>query len=407
MAVGSTLRADLVKGSQMVSKELVRELIGNYSGEGFEQILKQACAPASFVSVYKDRTFKESGDVKVKILGVVKNLPGESGLVAPLLVADIPLDTTLTERSSRIRQFKLAKKVLEHFAANPPMELEGVITQGIFGFHDPEGHFRVSLVTATPEKGKFNWSKARRQSFYVTNDPDANATFIQRMCMDWSTLKGVKDAFSVEKLTKEFYNQLFAWYERACDDKRVEYPNGLDTDADNREDKNRKHLIRLITRLMFVWFLKQKKLVPDSLFDDSALPRILKDFDPVGREQHQYYRAILQNLFFATLNSEIEERGFADAPGARHPGEKVTTRHHGVKTKYRYAGEFAISKQKVLDLFRPVPFLNGGLFECLVGGACFFIPCGACFCGMLHKRHRLTSLQLVAGMVTIATIRKY
>ena len=218
----------------MVSKELVRELIGDYSADRFVRVLKMAGAPASFISVGKDYRFREVSDEPIRVLGVVRDLPGENGLPAPLLVADVPLSTVLTERSSRIRQFKLAKKVLEHFAATPPMELDGVIAQGVFVFHDADGRFRVSLVTATPEKGKFNWSKARRQSFYVTNDPDANATFVQRMCMNWGTLKGIKEAFSVEKLTKEFYNQLFAWYERVCDDERVEYPNGLDTDADNR-----------------------------------------------------------------------------------------------------------------------------------------------------------------------------
>ena len=356
----------------MVSKELVRELIGNYTADGFTKVLKGACAPATFVSVDKEYKFKDVGDAKVRVLGVVCDLPGDDcghagrvTLPAPLLVVDVPLATTLTERSSRIRQFKLAKKVLEHFGAMPSMELDGVIAQGVFVFHDAEGRFRVSLVTATPENGKFNWSKARRQSFYVTNDPDANATFVQRMCMNWSTLKGMKEAFSVEKLTKEFYTQLFKWYELVCEDTRVEYPNGLDTDADNREDKNRKHLLRLITRLMFVWFLKQMGLVPGELFDEAALTHILKDFKPTGRKQHQYYRAILQNLFFATLNSDIDDRGFAESPKAKTEGGKTSTKHHGVKTKYRYMDEFAISRKEVLDLFRPIPFLNGGLFECL------------------------------------------
>jgi len=326
----------------MVTKEVVRELIGGYSADRFVRVLKKACAPASFISVGEEYRFPDVSEDPIQVLGVVGNLPGENGMVAPLLVADVPLTTVLMERSSRIRQFKLAKKVLEHFAATPPMELDGVIAQGVFVFHDAEGHFRVSLVTATPEKGKFNWSKARRQSFYVTNDPDSNATFIQRMCMNWGTLKGIKEAFSVEKLTKEFYAQLFAWYERVCNDERVEYPNGLDTDADNREDKNRKHIIRLITRLMFVWFLKQKGLVPDTLFDENKLKGILKDFDPIGRNQHQYYRAILQNLFFATLNSEIGERGFAESPHPRPSDGKVMSCHHGVKTKYRYADEFSI-----------------------------------------------------------------
>ena len=36
-----------------------------------------------------------------------------------------------------------------------------------------------------------------------------------------------------------------------------------------------------------------------------------------------------------------------------------------VKNLYRYAEMFAISEQEVIDLFAGVPFLNGGLFECL------------------------------------------
>ncbi len=349
----------------MPSKEdQIRELIGNYSPEGFEKVLKGACAPAAFVGA-RGEVFRGRDGAEVRVLGVVKDLPGENGYPAPLLVADVPLETVLTERSSRVRQFKLAREVLEACAERPPMELDGVVAQGIFAFHDREGHFRISLVTAVPENGRFNWSKARRQSFYVTPEPEANATFVQRMGMDWSTLKGIKEAFSVEKLTKEFYDQLFKWYDRACEDERVEYPNGLETDADNREDKNRKHLLRLITRLMFVWFLKQKGLVPEALFDEAALGRILKDFKPTDRRQHQYYRAILQNLFFATLNSEIADRGFADDPKARARDGKAETKDHGIKTKYRYADAFAIPREEVLALFRPIPFLNGGLFECL------------------------------------------
>ena len=158
-------------------------------------------------------------------------------------------------------------------------------------------------------------------------------------------------AFSAEKLAKEFYGRLFKWYERACGDERVECP---DTDAGDREDGKRKHLLHLITRLLFVWFLKQKGLVPRELFDEKALARILKDFSPADRTRHQYCLAILENLFFATLNTAIGDRGFADDPRARTVGGKA---------RYRHADEFAISRKEVLELFRPVPFLNGGLFE--------------------------------------------
>jgi hypothetical protein len=38
---------------------------------------------------------------------------------------------------------------------------------------------------------------------------------------------------------------------------------------------------------------------------------------------------------------------------------------YGIKTLYRYADEFSISTDEVIELFSKVPFLNGGLFECL------------------------------------------
>lgn len=168
----------------------------------------------------------------------------------------------------------------------------------------------------------------------------------------------LKDAFSVEALTKEFYNELFDWYQKAVDpNSGIYFPNNTDTSEDDFEDIDKK-IIRLITRLMFVWFIKQKGLVPNRLFEEKELKSILINFDPLSTEQGNYYNAILQNLFFATLNRAIEDeegkRGFAELKGQRD-----------VKTLYRYAEMFNMSKEEVLKLFSEVPFLNGGLFECL------------------------------------------
>ena len=168
----------------------------------------------------------------------------------------------------------------------------------------------------------------------------------------------LKEAFSVEALTKEFYNELFDWYQWAVSpDSGIYFPNNTETSDDDFEDIDKK-IIRLITRLMFVWFIKQKGLVPDSLFEEKDLRKVLVDFDPKSSEQGNYYNAILQNLFFATLNRAIEDeegkRGFAKLKGQRD-----------VKSLYRYAEMFTISEEDVLCLFSEIPFLNGGLFECL------------------------------------------
>ncbi|MCZ2338008.1 MAG: hypothetical protein LC127_07370, partial [Chitinophagales bacterium] len=76
------------------------------------------------------------------------------------------------------------------------------------------------------------------------------------------------------------------------------------------KENNEQNVIRLITRIMFVWFIKQKKLVPDKLFNSSELSTIINDFEPLSSKSGNYYNAILQNLFFATLNRAIiDEKG--------------------------------------------------------------------------------------------------
>lgn len=162
--------------------------------------------------------------------------------------------------------------------------------------------------------------------------------------------------FNSELLTKQFYNDLFEWYQWAVSpEAKVTFPGDVDTQEDDREDIDTR-IIRLITRLMFVWFIKQKDLVPSSIFDEDYVASILKDFDAQSETQGNYYQAILQNLFFGTLNRPVIEdnecRGFAEADKS------------DVKNLYRYEELFSITKNEVIDLFSSVPFLNCGLFEC-------------------------------------------
>ena len=163
-----------------------------------------------------------------------------------------------------------------------------------------------------------------------------------------------QEVFNVSTLNKKFYNELFAWFQWTISEEvGVTYPNDTETDQDDRVQLE-EQVIRLITRVLFVWFIKQKHLVPNNLFEEAELSKILKDFQANSLENGNYYNAILQNLFFATLNKKITERAFAKVVNNRD-----------IKTLYRYADMFAISEEEVIALFAPIPFLNGGLFECL------------------------------------------
>jgi len=219
-------------------------------------------------------------------------------------------------------------------------------------------HWRLSFICdikgeETAAK-RFTYVFGNKENYY--NTPVGRFINLQNKGISF---KNLTETFSVEALTKEFYSDLFQWYQWAVStESNITFPNYTQIEDDDRENIDIK-IIRMITRIMFVWFIKQKKLVPEKIFDKEYLSSILKDFDCQSETDGTYYNAILQNLFFATLNRAIvdeegNQRRFAQNKNSRD-----------LKTLYRYAELFKISETETIKIFEEVPFLNGGLFECL------------------------------------------
>lgn len=334
------------------------ELIRGFSEESFAGWCRGKFA--DFVP--KSERLDEGEFSGARQIGYVRTL-ADGELNRPLLVVAVQVDGELSERSSRKRQFEFARKALKRAAESPPGTVKGVMSQGLFVFCGENGDFRMSLVTGRVEGGKPVYNSFKRQTFFVRHD-EVNRTFRDQTAQEFGDFKALCEAFSIEALAKQFYKELFAWYEWALSDEMdVRYPNDIHTNKDNR-DLIPEHMIRLITRLMFVWFIKQKKLVPDEIFKVEELRKLLKDFDPDSETDGNYYNAILQNLFFATLNNQIEDRAFA----TNGTTKKKNVNHYGVKTLFRNpkgGSWFKVPDARILKLFEKVPFLNGGLFECL------------------------------------------
>lgn len=167
-----------------------------------------------------------------------------------------------------------------------------------------------------------------------------------------------EEIFNVELLNKRFYRELANWYFWALP--QVEFPADIEKDDEKRRATG---LIRLLTRLIFCWFLKEKGLIPEKLFVEADLRNILKDLSP---GLCTYNEAILQNLFFATLNQSMDKdsEGQPFRAFAKDEGFQKNRATYGVDTLYRYEELFS-EPATALDHFADVPFLNGGLFECL------------------------------------------
>ena len=273
-----------------------------------------------------------------------------------LAVLDIEIAAHVQIARNRVGLRDIAASLIDHD------RYHGLLALYHGGRASSRPEYRLSLISSEPvitPDGKFALHQtAPKRYTYVLGETQSTRTASDRLKAIASnpgkaTLGDLKDAFSVEPLTREFYKELFDWYLWALKDETgVTYPDG----------KKEEHLIRLITRLMFVWFIKQKDLVPETIFDIEGLHGILKGFAPSSPASGSYYNAILQNLFFATLNRPITEREFAT--DRTYQGKD---KHHGAKIRFRDDKESSWFKDKgsVIGIFKTVPFLNGGLFECL------------------------------------------
>lgn len=283
-------------------------------------------------------------------------LDGES-----LFFAYADSESDITERSARKAQFDAARDLLK---------ARGEYDAGIFIFRGPNGAFRLSFITKIYKGTKANFSHFRRYTYFVDPATDGNGTFIRQVggC-SFDSLLAIQEAFSVEAINKDFYKELANWYFWAM--KHVHFPTddvALDkkdifADKQKVREHDAKNLIRLLTRMLFIWFIKQRGLVPHELFDAKIVARdyldgfstdYLDGFASPSRDT-RYYKAILQNFFFAVLNQERGKREF----------RKMGAAHRDNMCLMRYKDAFK-DPQRFLDTVEATtPFLNGGLFECL------------------------------------------
>ncbi len=138
-----------------------------------------------------------------------------------------------------------------------------------------------------------------------------------------------------QELNRRFYRDLYNWFERAIAE--ASFPKNQTQTISSEE-----HVIRLITRLLFVWFIKEKGLIAEDLFIKNKVRDLLKNYDHETGDS--YYRAVLQNLFFATLNTEIDKRRFSKQSRADHRNPSV----------YRYKKDMA-NPDGLLNLFAQTP----------------------------------------------------
>lgn len=182
-------------------------------------------------------------------------------------------------------------------------------------------NYRLSYLTISLDLNEKNkavrkYSNARRYSFYL--GPGAKTKTPELQLIKKGRIRDAVDLvsrFSLEVVNKQFYLEVAKYFDELVSDEAQNLALPSHVDANTRKS----FAVRLIGRIMFCWFLKQKKsdsgqLVPDELLSS----RVARD---------NYYHNMLERLFFEVLNTNIDDRGIRN------------------------------------EFYDKVPYLNGGLFS--------------------------------------------
>jgi len=179
-----------------------------------------------------------------------------------------------------------------------------------------EGGWRLSLMSATPvidEHGRVvtQLSNPRRQSFAM--GPGAKVHTPTKYLQQLGRVKDhddLVDRFSVEVVNREFYGRIAELYTelvggaRVVDGSPVRYPGLLRLPATARSEQQRHEFaIRLVGRLMFCWFLREKS----SLDGGALVPHDVLSFG-AANQTVDYYHQTLEPLFFELLNRRADGR---------------------------------------------------------------------------------------------------
>lgn len=329
-----------------------------YNRHEFVSFLQNSFLPEDFVSTVEPVAFK----TKMTYTKEVVKLGSSESL--DLVVYEVKHNS---KNDARVSLSKEAFRLLAD-----EMEDRALV---IFVPENSNDNYRFSFIELTLEvkDGSShvtrNYSNPRRYSYFLG---EGIAYYTPNKYLNEKgrvvNPEDLQSRFSVEVLTKEFYNELSDWYAWAI--KIIRFPNDINDKEDDAKFNN-EGAIRLITRLIFVWFLKQRHLIPDEFFDEKYIAdHLLNDFSPNDKSglfdfkshESKYYKAILQNLFFAMLNSPIT------AEGSKELSERHFRNGRGDydNNKLMRYESFFKNPQLFVDLAnRTVPFLNGGLFDCL------------------------------------------
>ncbi len=256
------------------------------------------------------------------------------------------LDLLVVEVRSLVK-LERARSSLRNFAVNRLKQFEKEASLIAFYAQDDQGaDWRFSFVKIEHEayqddKGKVKLKQeltpARRYSYLVGQHENSHTVCRQLLPvleMDFADPKveEIEAAFSIEKITDEFFDQYKALFQKLTEHLKKQ-PGFKQASHEETDQAVSRFAKKLLGQIVFLYFLQKKGWLgatKGKAWGEGSKRFLRERYQQTGKEGGNYYRDFLQYLFYEALACKREEQ---DDPG--------------------YYERFQCR----------VPFLNGGLFE--------------------------------------------
>ena len=293
-------------------KEYSREEWTKYLGDNFKYEYGSIANQNSIIEKYID-CLDDSNNKAIVWLGNL-NVDEDIG------VYEIRIKNTKT--GSRVKISKICTDIIKSGNRNS-------FGKGIFFIlysNENEKAYRISYVKYDKKVNenlevKKDLSDPKRFTYLLGEGAKVKTAQSRLNKEAFSSVKKIEEAFSVEPVNKEFYKGIKISFDKIYKNVLKNFENEENASSD-RLLSAKEFSLRFLGRALFCWFLREKDLIPKEIFDFINIDEM--------KTKDNYYKEVLEELFFNILNVKMEER-------------KIESK---IINKYE----------------KQIPFLNGGLF---------------------------------------------
>jgi hypothetical protein len=226
------------------------------------------------------------------------------------------LSKTSNIENKRVGFNKILKKIAQDYM------LDGAIASF---YHPNSNAWRLSFVGFEYDEGKTEVTNLKRYTYVLGKNIPTKTAYMQLKNLKYPKFEELKEIFSVERVTKEFYEKYRMLFEKVKDNVTKVYGNILNEGNKKIELFSKK----LLGRVIFLYFLQKKGWLgveKDKKWGEGRKDFLYYFFKKAKKENINFYEEYLKKIFFEALNKKRDNDYF-----------------------------------KALDC--KIPFLNGGLFE--------------------------------------------